>query len=227
MERRDASGDIPLQHVIAVDDEKGEFTVRSQRDSTKLYRVKFGTDTNPAIPPSCECYDWERNRLPCKHFFAVFTHMPTWSFEKLPGTYRNSPFLIVDELVSHARQYSIKGEDRPDCQLLDLNTDVVEDSTVTSQSTVLNDLPEKKRNHRTEAAKSREILGQIKNLTYVAEGWQDGKLLEKLNRKLEKCYQFLKESAPKENGITLEVPPPKKPAVKTITTGNHLQPPKQ
>ena len=166
MERRDASGNIPLKHVVVVDQEKGEFTVRSQRESTKFYRVKFGTDTDPAVLPSCECYDWERNRLPCKHFFAVFTHVPTWSFEKLPGTYRNSPFLTVDELVSHAHQYSIKAEGHPDCQSFDLNTDVFDDSTLTSQPAALNDLPQKKTNHRTEASKSREILGQIKNLTY-------------------------------------------------------------
>ncbi len=78
----------------------------------------------------------------------------------------------MDELVSHAHQYSIKGKDRPDCQSFDLNTDVLDDSKETSQPTVLNDLPQKKTNHRTEAAKSHEILGQIKNLTYVAEGWQ-------------------------------------------------------
>ena len=220
MERRDASGNIPLQHVVVVDQEKGEFTVRSHQDSARFYRVTFGTDTDPAVLPSCECYDWKRNRLPCKHFFAIFTHIPKWSFEKLPGTYRNSPFLVVDELVSHAHQYSIKAEDLPDSQSFDHNTDVLDDSTSTSQPTVLNDLPQKKTNHRTEAARSREILGQIKNLTYVAEGWQDGKLLEKLNRKLEKCYQFLKDSAPKENGITLEVPPPKRLAVKTTTPVN-------
>ncbi len=55
---------------------------------------------------------------------------------------------------------------------------------------------------------------------------KDGKLLEKLNRKLKKCYQFLKDSAPKENGITLDVPLPKKLAVKTTTTANQ-HPPQQ
>ncbi|CAB4035155.1 Hypothetical predicted protein [Paramuricea clavata] len=153
-------GNIPLQHVVVVDQEKGDFTVRSQQDSAKCYRVTFGTDTDPVL----------------------------------------------------IQEY---------CQSFDHNTDVLDDLTSTSQPlTVFNDLPQKKTNHRTEAARSREILGQIKNLTYVAEGWQDGKLLEKLNRKLETSYQFLKDYAPKENGITLEVPPPKRLAVKTTTPVN-------
>ena len=115
----------------------------------------------------------------CKHFFAVFTHIPRWSFEKLPGSHKNSPFLTVDELVSHAHQYSIKA-DHPDCPSFDLNTDVFHDSTLTSRPAALNDLPQKKTNHRTEAARSHEILGQLKNLTYIAEGWQDVTLLQKL-----------------------------------------------
>ena len=44
-------------------------------------------------------------------------------------------------------------------------------------------------------------------MMYIAEGWQDVKLREKLNVKLEKCLHFLNDSAPKENGITLEVSP--------------------
>ena len=39
------------------------------------------------------------------------------------------------------------------------------------------EIPRKNRHHRTEGAKCCETLGQIKNLTYVAEGWQDSKVL--------------------------------------------------
>ena len=178
MEKRDACGNISLQHVAVVDQEKGEFSVRSQRESTEFYRVAFGTDADPTVLPSCECYDWERNRLPCKHFFAVFSYPCA--------------------------------NNHPHYQQFDVNTDVFDDSTLTSQPAAFNDLPQKNTNHRTEAARSTEILGQIKNLTYAAEGLQDGKLLEKLDRKLKKFYQFFKDSAPKDNGITLEVPPPQK-----------------
>ncbi|XP_068739310.1 uncharacterized protein [Montipora capricornis] len=34
-----------------------------------------------------------RQRMPCKHFFAVFLHVPAWSFDRPPKPYRDSPFL--------------------------------------------------------------------------------------------------------------------------------------
>ena len=47
--------------------------------------------------PSCECLDFRRNGLPCKHFFSVFKHFPEWQWESLPENYRNNPFLSLDE----------------------------------------------------------------------------------------------------------------------------------
>ena len=61
-------------------------------EDKQSYRVQFGTDQ-----PSCECYDWERQRLPCKHFFAVFRHFSSWSFDNLLGPYKDSPFFTLDE----------------------------------------------------------------------------------------------------------------------------------
>ena len=219
MERRDASGNIQQhQVVIIVDEEKGEFNVRSEQDANKEYRVSFGTDTSPPVLPSCECYDWERNRLPCKHFFAVFAHFPKWSFEQLPDSYKKSPFLTVDEFVSPAQQRPAEIDDLSDSYLTENDFEDPTQSTTCAikQPVLINELPLKKTFHKTEAARSREILGQIKNMTYIAEGWQDVKLLEKLNVKLEKCLRLLNDSAPKENGITLEVPPQKQPAKKNV-----------
>ena len=72
------------------------------------------------------------------------------------------------------------------------------------------EIQKKIRHHRTEGTKCRETLGQIKNLTYVAEGWQDGEVLSKLRVKLNECYELLMQSTPKAKGTILEVPPSKK-----------------
>lgn len=47
-------------------------------------------------PPSCQCKAWQRSRLLCKHFFAIFKYFPQWKWEKLPQTYWESPFLTLD-----------------------------------------------------------------------------------------------------------------------------------
>ena len=94
LEKRSTAESIPSSHVEAIDLTNGVFTVRSQSsmEDKQSYRVQFGTDQ-----PSCECYDWERQRLPCKHFFAVFRHFSSWSFDNLLGPYKDSPFFTLDE----------------------------------------------------------------------------------------------------------------------------------
>ncbi|KAK2558631.1 hypothetical protein P5673_018824 [Acropora cervicornis] len=52
----------------------------------KGYRVRL----------SCECRAWQRSRLLCKHFFAVFNLHPEWNWENLPKEYRESPFITLD-----------------------------------------------------------------------------------------------------------------------------------
>jgi len=37
--------------------------------SKKWYSVQLGSDS---VFPNCECVDFERHYLPCKHFFAIF-----------------------------------------------------------------------------------------------------------------------------------------------------------
>jgi hypothetical protein len=65
MERLASSEATPPGHINVMDDVNGMFKVRSQDDSTKLYTVLFGSaSSDPAIPPSCDCFDWERHRLP-------------------------------------------------------------------------------------------------------------------------------------------------------------------
>ena len=71
----------------------GVFSIRRQSSTEEKdsYIVMFGTTR-----PSCNCHDWERRRLPCKHFCAVFLHVPLWLFDKLPGAYKDSPFFTLD-----------------------------------------------------------------------------------------------------------------------------------
>ena len=83
--------------------EKGLFKVKSQDPNYQdtWYKLSFG-DNNTM--PNCECSDWKRNRLPCKHFLVVFTHIENWGFQQLPVHYKESPFLTLDHGIIFSKE---------------------------------------------------------------------------------------------------------------------------
>ena len=134
LDRQYSAETIPSSHVDVVDITNGVYSVRRQSSTEEKdsYKVMFGT-----TQPSCDCYDWERHRLPCKHmhFFAVFLHFPLWSFDKLTEAYKDSPFFTLDrELVTpdnpKASDYSEKGsvDDLPSMagvEAVEINTEPI------------------------------------------------------------------------------------------------------
>ena len=91
MERITSAEEIH-ENNIRNENQPGCFTVKAQ-SSDRWYNLSFGAKNRM---PSCECLDFRRNGLPCKHFFAVFKHFPEWQWESLPENYRNNPFLSLD-----------------------------------------------------------------------------------------------------------------------------------
>ena len=205
LEKRSIAESIPSSHVEAIDLTNGVFAVRSQSstEDKQSYRVEFGTDQ-----PSCECYDWERQRLPCKHFFAVFRHFSSWSFDNLPGPYKDSPFFTLDEELfvpgyTSARE-NLEQEPSESKELV-IEAQVEDQTKQAEEGTVtIHDLPRKAKRPRTSAAKCRELLGQIRNMTYIVEGVEDADVLESVMTKLTECHRLLLQAAPKEEGVILE-----------------------
>ena len=205
LDRHYRAESIPRSHVHVIDITNGVFSVRRQSSTEEKdsYKVMFGT-----TQPSCDCHDWERHRLPCKHFFAVFLHVPLWSFDKLPDAYKDSPFFTLDgELFTpdnpKASDYIEEGsvDDLP--SMIGVEAVEVNDG---KESLRFEDLPRTVPRPRTRAAKCREVLGQIKNMTYIVEAWENGEILHRLREKLEECLHLLQMTAPKENGVILEAP---------------------
>ena len=204
LDRLHRAESIPRGHVDVIDITNA-FSVRRQSSTEEKdsYKVMFGT-----TQPSCDCHDWERHRLPCKHFFAVFLHVPLWWFDKLPDAYKDSPFFTLDgELFTpdnpKANDFSGKGsvDNLPSM----IGVEAVEVNNV-KESLSFEDLPCTVPRPRTSAAKCREVLGQIKNMTYIVEAWENGEILDRLREKLEECLYLLQMTAPKENGVILEAP---------------------
>lgn len=79
------------KNMVSVVDEN-KFHVQSST-SNRWYLVSFGDDSHL---PSCECREFQRKMLPCKHFIAIFNHCNV-TFSSLPTFYRDHPLLVFDD----------------------------------------------------------------------------------------------------------------------------------
>ena len=61
---------------------------------------------------------------------------------------------------------------------------------VVTEAVKFKNLPRKAARPRTSAAKCRELLGQIRNLTYIVEGLENCIILEEVIEKLETCHHL-------------------------------------
>lgn len=157
---------------------------------------------------SCDCHDWERHRLPCNYFFAVFLRVPVWSFDKLPDAYKDSPFFTLDEELftpDNPKASNYIGKGSVDDLLSMIGAEAVEVNDG-KESLRFEELPRTVPQPRNTAAKCREVLRQIKNMTYIVEAWENADISEGLREKLEECLHLLHMTAPKENGVIFEAP---------------------
>ena len=77
--------------IKRIDD--NDFTVTSLRENGKEYKVVL---TNNYGLPSCECANWKKNMLPCKHMFAIFKKIGGLDWNSFSVNYRNSPDSCLD-----------------------------------------------------------------------------------------------------------------------------------
>lgn len=98
LDRRTNSAIILADNIHDIDGAKGVFEV--EKTSGSKHRIDFGISTLEQMP-SCTCKDWLRHHIPCKHFFAIFTHIPAWQWNNLPHTYLQSAYLSTDTQALH------------------------------------------------------------------------------------------------------------------------------
>ena len=111
LDRLSSAVEIGQECIQVTDEERGTFKVKSLDPNTKgcWYYLSFGDDETI---PHCECVDWEKHCLPCKHFLAVFRYFKGWGFEKFPAHYRESPFLTLDHVVVFSKEPIAKTDGR-------------------------------------------------------------------------------------------------------------------
>ena len=80
------------------------FTVTSSANPEKFYEVFLGDDLRI---PSCQCFEWKRKLMPCKHILAIVDEIKGgWNF--ISSKYRDSVFLNTDYEVVGITNIEVK-----------------------------------------------------------------------------------------------------------------------
>ena len=93
LHRQASSNKFASSDVVQTNPNLPKFEVKGAKGT---HIVDFGIGSGE---PACSCKDWIAHHVPCKHFFAVFNHYPEWGWDKLPSSYKNSPYLSLDNVT--------------------------------------------------------------------------------------------------------------------------------
>ena len=143
--------------------------------------------------------------LPCKHMLVLFEHIKDVSWDRLPSSYRNSPFFNLDVEIISMLQVQ---ENELQIANNGLGPEV---SPEGAEKLILLEMSKKVYPKKSRASVCRKILNKIKSLTFVV---YDGEALEKLEEQLLDVVESFGKSAPTDSGLILE-------PVKTVTKNKH------
>ena len=147
--------------------------------------------------PCCECPDWKKFQLPCKHILAVFTKY-NYVWNNFPSVYKNSPYFSVDfDFIDKIDHRPVQNEV--------VDADVVDESESIEEDVVhLLKLPKKIYPKRTIASSCRDMLKELKDLTYVVRNLDS---FESLEEELSTILEAFRKEAPSDYGLLLENKP--------------------
>ena len=226
------SGDIVQQGPTT-------FSVKSKgamstADASKKwwYDVQLGSDS---VFPNCECVDFQRHYLPCKHFFAIFHLIKGYSWESLPQYFRENTFITIDNsFISHNTDKRYSGTtlipdgndvytkqpsnatntfDEPSDTA---NSDVV-DWNDSEASLDIPQFPHKQRNSESVkmiSEKLRSNLTLLVNFSYTSKDYNS---LRDINNEITKVLSNALSTLPTEENLHLRCSPKKKTHASTIS----------
>ena len=185
-ERMTAAAKIRATSVKVIDEKNGLFKVQGRGTDT-WYKLNFAASGSDEMP-HCQCPDWAQNLLPCKHFLAVMREHPAWNWSKFPRQYRQFPFITQDDFIV--------SKVRPPNE----NVEAFQEVDISSQMD-FKELPTFKPNHRSKATACREVLKEMKSLTYIV---YDEEVLIEVTSALEDIMAKLKVAATHDDGFVLQ-----------------------
>lgn len=141
--RWEESINITPDEIDQLDD--GHFLVKSQTPgSSQVYSLNFSSTEFPI--PSCDCDDWAKHHMVCKHLCAIFRHIDGWHWEQLPEEYRNNPFLTLDNNVlmefnsfpiqNHEEEINQLDHDQPKMGIAMEENSKIQDISIPSKSRI-------------------------------------------------------------------------------------------
>ena len=107
LDRKGSSNKFTSEDIEYVDIQQGVFSVHSQKG--KVYTVNFGTTSKDNMP-YCT---WRTHHIPCKHFFAIFQHRESWSWNNLPIEYLESSYISMDSKAIWSHHPSLSDPQLP------------------------------------------------------------------------------------------------------------------
>ena len=192
IERLTSSHSIKKEYIHIDESNENTYLVKSMI-LNENYTVYLGDESNL---PSCSCADWRKTLLPCKHMLAILTKgIDNLTYYNLSEKYRTSPFLTLDEEII------FKGEVDPSDENFDLTE--YEEIAFNDQHVALKEMQKKIYPKRSKASAVRELLNQIKSLTFIV---YDDEALETLRECLTNQLKSFSAHAPKEDNIVIERP---------------------
>ena len=200
LDRLSSAVEIRQECIQVTDEKRGTFKVKSLDPNTQgcWYCLSFGDDDTM---PHCECVDWEKHRLPCKHFLAVFRYFKGWGFDKFPEHYKESPFLTLDHFVVFRKEPIANTDEREAVEEAILENKVHGPDNIFDEEP--SKLPDRQKSPRTWNTKCKEALKQVTTLTHVVDNTES---LKEVYTLLNDCINILSNAAQKEEGLVLEKP---------------------
>ena len=122
---------------------------------------------------------------------SVFEYFPDFGWESLPVTYNTLPYFNLDYSVINTKDLVWNDDDEKDDCLY----------TVIEDEVVIKEIPRKQYSKRTKASNFREILNQVKSVTYLVNAVDT---LDALEDQLKVSLELLKNEAPKKDGVIVQ-----------------------
>ncbi|XP_030605620.1 uncharacterized protein si:dkey-31c13.1 isoform X2 [Archocentrus centrarchus] len=172
-------------HVVQLSD--GIFRVKSETWEDRSYELAFGTDDSL---PSCQCDDWRRYKLPCKHFCAVFKTVPGWTWQQLSLKYREHPLLNLDATCCSMTPDSVD----------EWGTEVVSEPVTCKETQVTSDCDSLPRKRARKSYLRKKCVNLTKQITDRISATEDQDTLEKLSETLSTLVKELTPVCASEDG---------------------------
>ena len=183
----------------------GVFNVKSG-GGKQSYEVRYGDDKNL---PHCQCPDWRRYRLPCKHLCACMKAFPEqWGWEQLGSKYTSNPlFCLDDQVISGPSDTRLIAATTSDTFICTPVEDDIHVPNIEDEGDFCSLAPNSGYGKAARCVRCRNILKEITHLTYLIK---DERLLDSWKKILQIFWEMQRKVPPKKEVFMLSKNHPKK-----------------